>query len=92
MKEMTDGEKLAHDVADAINNMSFDSKGFCEQMSLEHRTLQQNFMRLIATYIQYVAEQPDYMFDGRNECAQKFAKEVVAQMKSGTIEDYLPFV
>lgn len=34
----------------------------------------------------YVAEQPDYMFDGRNEASRKFAKAV------SEIKDGLPFI
>ena len=54
----------------------------------EHRTIQQNFMRLIRDYIDYVAAQPDYMFDGRNEASQDFAKKA----SEATKDNRLPMV
>lgn len=81
-----DEEKLATTIADALNTFGFNSDAFSAQMMREHRTLQQNFMRLIRDYCKYVAEQPDYMFDGRNEASRKFAKAV------SEIKDGLPFI
>ena len=70
------GHELAKEIASSLNTFSFDKKGFCETMMHEHRTIQQNFMRLIRDYMQFVAEQPDYMFDGRNEASRDFARKV----------------
>ena len=70
------GHELAKEIASSLNTFSFDKKGFCETMIREHRTIQQNFMRLIRDYMQFVAEQPDYMFDGRNEASRDFARKV----------------
>ncbi len=81
------GTELAKVIGNSLNTFSFDKKGFCETMMKEHRTIQQNFMRLIRDYIEYVSEQPDYMFDGRNEASRDFAKKVMQ------IEDnQLPYV
>ena len=71
------GVELAKEIGNSLNTFSFDKKGFNETMMREHRTIQQNFMRLIRDYIAYVAEQPDYMFDGRNEASRDFARKVM---------------
>ena len=70
------GKDLAKEIGSSLNTFSFDKKGFCETMMREHRTIQQNFMRLIRDYMRFVAEQPDYMFDGRNEASRDFARKV----------------
>lgn len=70
------GSALATEIADSLNRFNFNTEEFCEQMMLEHRTLQQSFMRLIRDHCKYVSEQPDYMFDGRNEASREFAKKV----------------
>ena len=82
------GTELAKEIGSSLNTFSFDKKGFCKEMMNEHRTIQQNFMRLIRDYIQYVAEQPDYMFDGRNEDSREFAKQVV----EATMDCRLPMI
>jgi len=82
------GVELAKEIGSSLNTFSFDTKGFCKEMMNEHRTIQQNFMRLIRDYMQYVAEQPDYMFDGRNEDSREFAKKVV----EATVYNKLPMI
>ena len=82
------GKELAKEISNSLNTYGFDTKGFCETMMGEHRTLQQSFMRLIRDYIQYVAEQPDYMFDGRNEASREFAKRI----ESMSADACIPFI
>ena len=69
-------KELAKEIANTMNSFGFDYAAFNIQMMQEHKTLQQNFMRLIRNYCVYVAEQPDYMFDGRNQASREFAKKV----------------
>lgn len=86
--EQMNGKELAQAVAYAINSFNFDAGEFCEQMHKEHRTLQQNFMRLIRRYIEETAKQ-EY-FDDRNE-----ASVMACRKLSQCIEDndiYLPFI
>ena len=45
MSNQASGRELASITAYALNTFSFDSKGFVEAMTREHRTLQQSFMR-----------------------------------------------
>lgn len=78
----TRAKDLAREIANTLNCFGFNQAEFNEQMMQEHRTLQQSFMRLIRDYCKYVAEQPDYMFDGRNEASQEFA-EKVAEIEIG---------
>lgn len=70
------GKELAREIGSSLNTLSFDTKGFCETMMNEHRTIQQSFMRLIRDYIEYVADQPEYMFDDRNEASREYAKRI----------------
>ena len=82
------GKELAKEIGSSLNTYGFDTKGFCETVMNEHRTLQQSFMRLIRDYIKYVAEQPDYMFDGRNEASREYAKRI----QSMSADACIPFI
>lgn len=79
------GRELAKEIGSSLNTFSFDKSGFCEEMMREHRTIQQSFMRLIRDYIDYVAEQPDYQFDGRNKASRDFAKKVAEATKDNRL-------
>lgn len=86
--EQMDGKELAKTVAYAINSYNFDNKDFCEQMHREHRTLQQNFMRLIREYLKSTAETEYY--DGRNEASVMFARKVMESVDPDDMK--LPFI
>lgn len=68
-------KKNADVVSDMLNNFSFSPKGFCEQMQLEHRTIQQSFTRLCIEWLQTCAD-ANYRYDGRNEASHKIAVEL----------------
>jgi len=52
---------------------------FIDQMSAEHRTLQQLFTRLCLHWFKYNSETP--FFDGRNEYTVKVSKEIRAKLE-----------
>ena len=86
--EQLNGKDLAKQVAYSINNMNFDNKEFCEQMHMEHRTLQQNFMRLLFEYIRSTAEQEYY--DERNSASVMAARELLRVIETEHIS--LPYI
>ena len=89
--EQMNGKELAKAVANAINSFNFSDEDFCEQMHKEHRTLQQNFMRLIRRYIEETAKQEEwYGYDGRNEASVMFARKVMENVDPDDMR--LPFI
>lgn len=66
-----DGKDLAREVFAKINVMSTEeefAEGFLEQVSQEHRTLQQGFGRLLFKIIDHFADERDKgRFDARNQ-------------------------
>ena len=70
-KEKTQEE--VRQVAEMLNNMSFDSEGFCELFCNEHRTLQQSFTTLCIEWLKTCAKD-EYRTDGRNEDSKRVAK------------------
>lgn len=79
-------KELVQDITDYLN--SFNNKGqeFCEEMSREHRTLQQNFTRLCLQWIEHCAS-VEYRTDGRNEGSQKIARELLEGFKEKQFKD-----
>ena len=96
-------KELVIKLTDFVNNFNSDEKGFIEEMSGEHRTLQQSFTRLIFKWIEYCASN-EYHFDGRNEATHKISKELVDAFSKYKEEqlplhwlnvkpsDFLPFI
>lgn len=81
-------QELAREVANGINNTCFKDEVFCAEMHKEHRTLQQNFMRLILEYIKSTAEQECY--DDRNEASVLAAKKLQKVIEKENI--FLPYI
>ena len=69
-------KELVTKITDFVNSYNRDEKSFIEQMSREHRTLQQSFTRLMFKWIEHCASN-DYHFDGRNEATHRTSKELV---------------
>ena len=80
--------EVASKIASFVNNFNCDEKEFIKQMSMEHRTLQQSFTRLVFKWIEFCASN-DYHFDGRNEATHKISKEMVTAF-SKFKEDQMP--
>ena len=86
------GQKIAKDLSDALNNMTFDKeviKGFADGMTQQHRTLQQSSMRAIYELIGRWAEMGRTgQYDLRNEATVKFCQEIVSKCEGNN----LPFI
>lgn len=78
--------KNASMVSEMVNSMSFKPEEFAEEMTKEHRTLQQTFTRTAIAWILKCASD-DYITDGRNEASQEVAKDIVKAYKEMTGED-----
>ena len=72
----TEKEKqLAGAITDAINGR-FSKKAFCEAMSREHRTLQDEFTELCIWWFKKLAEMYEQgNYDERNRCGCELGKE-----------------
>lgn len=71
-------EELVRGVVGAVSGMlnSFDRSRltqFCNEMSMEHRTLQQTFTSLCLRWLRLCASE-EYRVDGRNEASQRLAR------------------
>ena len=71
-------QKLTSDISDFLNNFHDKENSilFNEAMSREHRTLQQNFTRLVFRWIEYCASE-QYRTDGRNEASAKISRRMI---------------
>jgi len=67
--------EIAEELSDLVNNFSFDARFFCDAMATQHRTLQQNFTRLLMNWVEYCASD-NYRFDGRNEGTKNLCKKL----------------
>ncbi len=72
------GRELAREVSNMLNSYGDENvKAFVEEMNREHRTLQQNFMKLVVAWIRLQAEKTEYQYDLRNEASVLLAKQIV---------------
>ena len=62
-------------------------KEFAKEMMYEHRTLQQNCMRLFMSVIKEWSEQKSY--DARNEATILLSRKIMESVKD---DNYLPFI
>jgi len=73
-----DAKKAVRIMSDYVNNMSMEPKEFVEEMSREHRTLQQIFTNLCFEWMKKCAENYGKGdFDGRNEYSCKTCSKIV---------------
>lgn len=83
-------KKDAEQVADMLNNMTFNNEDFCKEMTNQHRTLQQNFTRLCIHWLCTCASD-DYRYDGRNEASHNIAKALMTSQDADFIGN-IPFI
>ena len=69
-------KELVQDITDYLNTFNSKEKEFCEAMSCEHRTLQQNFTRLCLQWIEHCAS-PEYRTDGRNDGSKEVSIRIL---------------
>lgn len=90
---MKNGEKTKEQVSQVtsmLNSFTFDYEGFCKEMCLEHRTLQQSFTRLCIHWLSTCASD-EYRFDGRNEASHEIAKALIESQDPDFIGN-IPFI
>ena len=75
---------------DAVNEMSFDDKAFARQVLREHRTLQQNAMRVFLAVVREWSALTPNKYDARNEWTVGRAKEII--QKLGEFGTQPPFI
>ena len=78
-------------IMDAVNIMGSDEtvvKGIVESLQMSHRTLQQNFWRVM---MQVIKEYSEFGSDGRNEGAVEMCKFIKEQVEENH-KEYLPYV
>ena len=90
---MKQAKELVQEFTDYVN--SFNDKGqefikamdcICNEMSCEHRTLQQSFTKLCLQWLEHCASN-EYRFDGRNEQSHQIAKELLAGFRDKQIKN-----
>ena len=74
----SEGQEVARAVSKLLNNYnSTERKVFIDEMSRDHRSLQQSFTRLCVDWLRNLAEREEGRFDLRNEASVKLAREVL---------------
>lgn len=88
---MTDKTKeQVRQVSEMLNSFSFEYQGFCEEMTREHRTLQQSFTRLCIHWLSTCASD-EYRYDGRNEASHEIAKALLSSQDADFI-GHIPMI
>ena len=85
-------KKAIDDIMDLVNIMGSDKavvEGCIEAMQGTHRTLQQNFWRVM---IQVMKEYSEWRSDLRNEGSVEFCKAVKEMLEKNPRLEYLPYV
>lgn len=80
--------KAARALEDAINSFSFNPERFAEAIPYMHRTLQQNFFRLVRSCVTKMANAESWRIDPRNEASHRMCKAVAEIMG----EHSLPYI
>ena len=77
-------------VSDMLNNFSFNPAQFCEEMTKEHRTIQQSFTRLCVYWLSTCADE-NYRYDERNKASHEVAKALINSQDADFIGS-IPFI
>ena len=80
--------RAARALEDAINSFSFNPDRFAEAIPYMHRTLQQNFFRLVRSCVCKMANAESWRIDPRNEASHKMCKAIAEPMS----EYSLPYI
>ena len=80
--------KAAMALENAINSFSFNPDRFAEAIPYMHRTLQQNFFRLVRSCVCKMANAESWRIDPRNEASHKMCKAIAEPMS----EYSLPYI
>ena len=80
--------KVAQELEDALNNMSWNSEKFAESVVYYHRTLQQKLFDTMVKVIEMIGRE-DYGYDPRNEASHRIARKIV---ESGILDETIPVI
>ena len=80
--------KVAQELEDALNNMSWNSEKFAESVVYYHRTLQQKLFDTMVKVIEMIGRE-DYGYDPRNEASHRIALKIV---ESGILDETIPII
>jgi len=93
-----EAKEITGKMTDYLNSFSNEQKNsdFCEAMSREHRTLQQNFTSLCLAWIEFMGndsqEFKSRFTDARNESSNKICTQINEFMKEKGINQNLPCI
>lgn len=73
-------KNIVSEITNYLNTYSNKWPEFCAAMSVEHKTLQQDFTRLCLKWLEHISS-PDYKTDVRNEQSQNIARELLQAFK-----------
>lgn len=79
---MEKDKKIVEKLTQYVNNISFNPDEFVDEMSRQHRTLQQRYTFLCVAWLKKLADTEYY--DGRNEASVKFAKSIKKELDDAT--------
>ena len=80
--------KVAQELEDALNNMSWNSEKLAESVVYYHRTLQQKLFDTMVKVIEMIGRE-DYGYDPRNEASHRIARKIV---ESGILDETIPII
>ncbi len=66
--------KAAMNLEDALNSFCFNSERFAQSIPHMHRTLQQNFFRMVRDAVLHMAERKECQVDDRNRASYEMCK------------------
>lgn len=75
---MKEDKEIVQRITDYINNMSANPDNFADEMSRQHRTLQQKYTLFCVAWLKKLADTESY--DDRNEASVKFAKSIKKEL------------
>ena len=79
---MKEDKEIVQRITDYINNMSANPDDFADEMSRQHRTLQQKYTLFCVAWLKKLADTESY--DDRNEASVKFAKSIKKELNDAT--------
>lgn len=84
--------KAAKAIEQAVNNYGFNNEKFAETIGTFHKTLEQNFMRLIVACIKYMADDNNRYIDPRNRGSHECAVILNKALEENKDKIYLPYI
>lgn len=84
--------KAAKELERVLNDYSFNPDRFTAAIPSFHKTLEQNFMRLIIACIKFMADDSNRFIDLRNKGSHEAAVILAKALEDHKDEIYLPFI